>query len=46
MAKTKTNTVAAFRKAKRVTRKGVHAKCKSSRSKTSKHYVKLSRGQG
>ena len=46
MAKVKTNTVSAFRKAKKVTRKGVHAKCKSSRSKTSKNYLKLSRGQG
>jgi hypothetical protein len=46
MAKVKTNITAAFRKAKKVTRKGIHAKCKSSRSKTSKNYVKLSRGQG
>ena len=46
MAKAKTNTVTAFRKAKKITRKGRHSKCKSSSSKTSKNYIKLSRGQG
>lgn len=46
MAKVKTNITAAFRKAKKITRKGRHSKCKSSSSKTSKYYVKLSRGQG
>jgi hypothetical protein len=30
----------------RVTRKGIHAKTKMSRTKTCKNYVKVSRGQG
>jgi hypothetical protein len=34
------------RETKKVTRKGVHAKTKTSSTKTSKNYKKLSRGQG
>jgi hypothetical protein len=47
MAKAKSSTSVATKKEKsKVFRKGVHAKTKSSNSKNSKHYKKLSRGQG
>ena len=47
MAKVKSNTVVSKFKVKpKVSRPGVHAKTKTSKSKQSKNYVKLSRGQG
>ena len=46
MAKVKTPSIAAFMAKPKRRRKGVHSKCKSSKSKTAKNYVKLSRGQG
>lgn len=39
-------TVAKFQKKPKVKRKGIVAKTKSSKSKSSKLYVKRSRGQG
>ena len=35
-----------FRVRGKVTRKGIHAKTKMSKAKSSKNYVKVSRGQG
>lgn len=35
-----------FRVKARVTRKGIHAKTKMSKNKSSKNYFKVSRGQG
>ena len=35
-----------FRKKVKIKRKGIHAKSNSARSKTSKNYVKINRGQG
>lgn len=47
MAKVKSNTaVSKFKVKPKVSRPGVHAKTKTSKSKQSKNYVKLSRGQG
>ena len=47
MAKAKGSTTVSTKKAKRkVTRPGVHAKTKTSKSKNSTNYKKLSRGQG
>jgi hypothetical protein len=40
-----TNT-AVFKAATKVKRKGVHAKTKTSASKSSKNYIKLYKGQG
>jgi hypothetical protein len=40
-----TSTVVKIAKPK-IKRKGIHAKTKTSKSKHSKNYVKLSRGQG
>jgi hypothetical protein len=45
-AKLKTNTVSSFRKKPRVKRKGVHAKTKQSKNKSSKNYVKAYVSQG
>jgi hypothetical protein len=38
--------IAKFKTRPKVKRKGIHAKTKQSKSKTSKNYVKISRGQG
>jgi hypothetical protein len=46
MAKPKLTSVKAFLAKPKRKRKGVHAKTKTSKSKTAKNYVKLSRGQG
>jgi len=46
MAKAKSNTVVSKIEKPPVRRKGVHAKTKTSKLKSSKNYVKLSRGQG
>ena len=46
MAKVKTQTGTAFKSKPKVSRPGVHAKTKTSKSKTSANYVKRSRGQG
>ena len=47
MAKVKSNTITTKFKVKpKVSRPGVHAKTKTSKSKQSKNYVKLSKGQG
>lgn len=42
----KVQSTSTFKKRPKVSRPGVHAKTKCSCSKTSKNYVKLSRGQG
>ena len=44
-AKLKTNT-SSFKAKPKVSRPGVHAKCKTSKLKQSKNYKKLNRGQG
>lgn len=47
MAKAKGSSTVSTKRAKRkVSRPGVHAKTKTSKSKNSKHYKKLSKGQG
>jgi len=46
MAKAKINDVKKFKAKPKVSRPGVHAKTKFSKSKQSRNYVKLSRGQG
>jgi hypothetical protein len=46
MAKTKAQTASTFKAKPQVNRPGVHAKTKTSKSKTSKNYKKLNRGQG
>ena len=47
MAKAKANTTVKLHQTKaKVKRPGIHAKSKSSGLKSSKNYVKLSRGQG
>lgn len=46
MAKVKSNTSASFKEGSQVSRPGVHAKTKTSRSKNSKNYKKAYRGQG
>jgi hypothetical protein len=45
MAKTSTATVKAYTKVKK-SRPGVHSKCKSSKLKKSKNYLKKYNGQG
>lgn len=45
MAKTATTTIKAYRKSK-VSRPGVHAKTKTSKSKHSKNYKKAYKNQG
>jgi len=42
----KQNNTSVFKAAPKVKRKGVHAKTKTSTSKSSKNYVKLYKGQG
>ena len=39
-------TISNYRENKKVKRKGVHAKSKTSNNKNSKNYVKKNRGQG
>lgn len=46
MAKAKVSTISAFMAKPKRKRKGIHSKTKSSRSKSAKNYVKISRGQG
>lgn len=46
MAKAKISNVKAFLAKPKRKRKGVHAKTKTSKSKTADNYIKLSRGQG
>ena len=46
MAKVKSNTSASFKERSQVSRPGVHAKTKTSRSKNSKNYKKAYRSQG
>jgi hypothetical protein len=46
MAKAKSQTVITKREKKEISRPGVHAKTKSSKSKTSKLYKKINIGQG
>lgn len=38
--------ITAHQKRNKVTRKGVHAKTKTSKTKSSKNYKKINRGQG
>lgn len=45
-AKTKGMNIALFKKKPKVSRPGVHAKTKTSKSKNSKNYKKRYRGQG
>lgn len=46
MAKTTPTTTAKKGQKKKVSRPGVHSKCKSSKNKKSKNYKKPYRGQG
>ena len=46
MAKAKTSSIAAFMAKPKRKRKGIHAKTKTSKSKTAHNYVKRSVGQG
>ena len=46
MAKAKISSIAAFMAKPKRKRKGIHSKTKTSKSKGSANYVKLSRGQG
>lgn len=45
MAKVNTSVVKKV-ESKKVSRPGVHCKCKASKLKSSKNYLKLNRGQG
>lgn len=45
-AKVKTSATTSFLKRAKVSRPGVHSKCRTSKSKQSKNYKKLYRGQG
>jgi hypothetical protein len=45
-AKVKTNSTAIKIEKTKISRPGVHAKCKTSKLKSSKNYRKLNRGQG
>ena len=45
MAKEKTNTILIKRRKNKISRPGVHSKCKSSKLKSSKNYLKKNRGQ-
>lgn len=40
------NTISDYTQKNKIKRKGVHAKSKTSKLKTSKNYVKLYKGQG
>lgn len=46
MAKQKTNNTTNFKIKNKVSRPGVHAKTKTSKSKSSKNYTKSYKGQG
>jgi hypothetical protein len=46
MAKVKTQTATSFKSKPKVSRPGVHAKTKTSKSKNSTNYSKKYRGQG
>ena len=46
MAKVKSSFSSIFKKKSKVRRPGIHAKTKTSKLKQSKHYKKLSVGQG
>jgi hypothetical protein len=46
MAKIKAQTTTSFQESPKVSRPGVHAKTKTSHSKSSKNYKKKYRGQG
>lgn len=46
MAKVKTTTSNSWKAKPKVSRPGVHAKTKTSKTKTSKNYVKSYKGQG
>ncbi|MEY4332370.1 MAG: hypothetical protein RLZZ196_1108 [Bacteroidota bacterium] len=46
MAKVKTSTTTSWKAKPKVSRPGVHAKTKTSKSKSSKNYKKTYRGQG
>lgn len=46
MAKVKTTTSSSWKAKSKVSRPGVHAKTKTSKTKTSKNYKKAYRGQG
>lgn len=46
MAKAKAQSSILFKERPKVSRPGVHAKTKTSKSKRSKHYKKAYRGQG
>jgi len=46
MAKAKISSIAAFMAKPKPKRKGIHAKTKTSKSKTAHNYVKRSVGQG
>lgn len=46
MAKPKLTSIKAFLAKPKRKRKGVHAKTKTSKSKSATNYVKISRGQG
>jgi hypothetical protein len=45
-SKTKSSNTSLFREKSKVSRPGVHAKTKTSKSKNSKNYKKRDRGQG
>lgn len=46
MAKVKSNSTGIKIEISKVSRPGVHSKCKTSKLKSSKNYRKLNRGQG
>lgn len=46
MAKAKVTSIALFKGKPKRKRPGIHSKCRSSKSKNSKNYIKISRGQG
>lgn len=46
MAKVQGTTVSRYREVSKKRRPGVHSKCRTSKNKASKHYVKPYRGQG
>jgi hypothetical protein len=46
MTKASSSSISSFLAKPKIKRKGVHSKCKTSKNKRSKHYKKLSVGQG
>lgn len=46
MARVQVQTSTGGHETKKTKRPGIHSKCRSSKSKNSKHYVKPYRGQG